>query len=249
MAGALFWFWFHLGFWSEGRRWLAEALALSAETEPGPARAKALFAAGKLAFWAGEPVRGLAWLEASRKLWGELGEPRRHAHASLYCGMCTLAITRDPAVARPAVEGAAAGFEAAGDRWGLTHALNALGGMLLLQQQASDASDASATYQRSAAIARDLGENLSLAIALQGVGASARRQGDLAGAAAALREAIAVLTHEYDEMFVARTVEALAFVVFEQGNPQEAARLFGAAQAQRERVGAPVIELDRAAHG
>jgi predicted ATPase/DNA-binding SARP family transcriptional activator len=246
MAGALFWFWFHLGFWSEGRRWLAEALALSAEARPGPARAKALFAAGKLAFWTGEPAMGLAWLEASRSLWGDLGEPRRHAHASLYCGMCTLAITRDPAVARPAVEGAAAGFEAAGDRWGLTHALNALGGMLLLQQQAGDAS---ATYQRSATIARDLGENLSLAIALQGVGASARRQGDLAGAAAALREAIAVLRHEYDEMFVARTVEALAFVVFEQGNPQEAARLFGAAQAQRERVGAPVIELDRAAHG
>ncbi|HSJ07228.1 MAG TPA: AAA family ATPase, partial [Longimicrobiales bacterium] len=153
MAGALYWFWFHLGFWSEGRRWAGDALALPVGKDRDPARAKALFAAGTLAFWDGDAAAGQPQLEASRDLWAALGEPRRQAHASLYHGMCTLALTQDPALARPAVEAAAAGFEAAGDRWGLTHACNALGGVLLLQQQVPAARE---LYERSAAIAQDL---------------------------------------------------------------------------------------------
>jgi predicted ATPase/DNA-binding SARP family transcriptional activator len=245
MAGALYWYWFHLGFWSEGRRWAEAALALHAGKDQEPARAKTLFAAGTLAFWAGDPAAGQPRLEASRDLWAALGEPRLEAHASLYHGMCTLALTRDPALARPAVEAAAAGFEAAGDRWGLTHACNALGGVLLLQQEIQGARD---LYEKSAAIAHDLGDNLSLAIALQGVGEAARRQGDLAGAGEALREAIAVLRDEYDAMFMARTLEALASLAFDQGDAREAARFLGAAQSRRESVGAPIIELDRAVH-
>ncbi|HSJ06505.1 MAG TPA: BTAD domain-containing putative transcriptional regulator, partial [Longimicrobiales bacterium] len=169
----------------------------------------------------------------------------RQAHASLYHGMCTLALTGDPALARPAVEAAASGFEAADDRWGLTHACNVLGGVLLLQQQVADARE---LYQKSTVIARGLGDNLSLAIALQGVGDAARRQGDLAGAGEALREAIAVLRDEYDAMFMARTLEALASLAVDQGDPREAARFLGAAQSQRESVGAPIIELDRVVH-
>jgi predicted ATPase/DNA-binding SARP family transcriptional activator len=243
MAGALYWFWFHTGFWSEGRRWAVDALSLPAAVEQGPARAKVLFAAGTLSFWGGEAEVARSWLEASRDLWGELGDSRRRAHASLYYGMCTLSLTRDPALARPALESAAAGFEAAGDRWGLAHACNALGGVLLLQKQTSEAAE---LHERSAAIARGLGENVSLSIALHGAGEAARRQGDLDRAAAALREALAVLRHEHDDVFTARALEGLAFLLFDQGNSMEAARLLGAAQSRRESVGAPVIELDRA---
>jgi len=60
MAGALQPFWFVRGHWSEGRRWLEEALAMDSGAAPSPAvRAKALYgAACLLAFKVSLPERG-----------------------------------------------------------------------------------------------------------------------------------------------------------------------------------------------
>jgi non-specific serine/threonine protein kinase len=58
MAGALQPFWFVRGHWSEGRRWLEEALAIdSGATHDQPIRAKALYGAGMLARFQGDLAR------------------------------------------------------------------------------------------------------------------------------------------------------------------------------------------------
>jgi predicted ATPase/DNA-binding SARP family transcriptional activator len=246
MAGALYWFWFHLGFWSEGSRWLTEALALPAARERGAARANALLAAGTLAFWRGDAATGQRWLEESRDLWGELGDPRRQGHASIYSGMCTLALSRDPARAQPSVDAAIAIFESLDDPWWLSHARNAAGALLLLRQEVAQASE---QYRKSAALTRELGENLGLGIALHGLAETARRQGDVGRALEALREALVALRHEHDDMFIARTLETLAFLVLDQDDARGAARFIGAARALREGVGAPVIGVLTLLHG
>jgi predicted ATPase/DNA-binding SARP family transcriptional activator len=238
MVGALYWFWFHLGFWSEGSRWLAEALALPAARERNAARANALLAAGTLAFWRGDAASGQRWLEESRDLWSEVGELRRQGHASIYSGMCTLALSHDPGQAQSSVDAAIAIFESLDDPWWVSHACNAAGALLLLQQQVAQASE---QYRKSAALARELGENLGLGIALQGLAEAARRQGDVERALDALRGAFVALRHEHDDMFIARTLETLAFLVLDKGDARGAARFIGAARALRERVGAPVI--------
>ncbi len=50
LVGALFWYWQHRGFWSEGRGWLEDALQIAALQAPSSARAKALLGLGWLAF-------------------------------------------------------------------------------------------------------------------------------------------------------------------------------------------------------
>jgi ATP/maltotriose-dependent transcriptional regulator MalT len=69
MAGALQPFWFARGYWSEGRRWLEEALALDAGATRDPAvRAKALYGAGTLARFQGDFARARMLCEQSLTL-------------------------------------------------------------------------------------------------------------------------------------------------------------------------------------
>jgi predicted ATPase/DNA-binding CsgD family transcriptional regulator len=66
MAGALQPFWLTRGYWSEGRRWLEEALALDARATLNQAvRAKALYGAGVLTRFQGDFARARMLLEQS----------------------------------------------------------------------------------------------------------------------------------------------------------------------------------------
>jgi len=75
MAGALQPFWFRRGSWSEGRRWLEEALALDTDATPAPAiRAKALYGAGLLARYQGDAARARILCEQSLALYRGLSD-------------------------------------------------------------------------------------------------------------------------------------------------------------------------------
>lgn len=66
MAGALHPFWLTRGYWSEGRRWLEESLAMDSGATLSPAvRAKALYGAGILTRFQGEFARARMLLEQS----------------------------------------------------------------------------------------------------------------------------------------------------------------------------------------
>jgi predicted ATPase/DNA-binding CsgD family transcriptional regulator len=66
MAGALQPFWLTRGYWSEGRRWLEESLAIGSGAALAPAvRAKALYGAGALTRFQGDFARARMLLEQS----------------------------------------------------------------------------------------------------------------------------------------------------------------------------------------
>ena len=69
MSGALGWFWSVRGYFSEGRTWLEEALALPFTDELKPARAKALLLAGVLAYRQSNPTLARSLLEEGITLW------------------------------------------------------------------------------------------------------------------------------------------------------------------------------------
>jgi ATP/maltotriose-dependent transcriptional regulator MalT len=70
MAGALQPFWLTRGYWSEGRRWLEEALAMDSGATLAPAvRAKTLYGAGTLARLQGDFARARILCEASLTLY------------------------------------------------------------------------------------------------------------------------------------------------------------------------------------
>jgi len=77
LAEALFWFWFHSGYISEGRGWLGGALptAEGSGGRPAPAspaaKGKALCGAGLLAWMRGDQAAASSRLEESVTLWRE----------------------------------------------------------------------------------------------------------------------------------------------------------------------------------
>jgi DNA-binding CsgD family transcriptional regulator len=75
MAGALQPFWLTRGYWSEGRRWLEEALAMDSGATLAPAvRAKTLYGAGTLARFQGDFARARILCEASLTLYRALAD-------------------------------------------------------------------------------------------------------------------------------------------------------------------------------
>ena len=75
MAGALQPFWFRRGRWSEGRRWLEEALALEPGSTVNPSiQANALYGAGMLARFQGDFARARMLCEQSLSLYRALAD-------------------------------------------------------------------------------------------------------------------------------------------------------------------------------
>ena len=81
-GGGLGGFWASRGYLTEGRVWLAEALALPHRAPPD-ARAAALLAAGGLAAHQGDNAQALALLEAGVALWRRTGDAPATARALL----------------------------------------------------------------------------------------------------------------------------------------------------------------------
>ena len=84
LAGALGWFWHLHSHFTEGRAYLAEAIALALARDE--ARAQALSAAGELAAWAGDPGSARTAIEEAVAIWGELGRDREIGAARLDLG-------------------------------------------------------------------------------------------------------------------------------------------------------------------
>jgi len=75
MAGALQAFWLTRGYWSEGRRWLEESLAMDSGAALAPAvRAKTLYGAGALTRFQGDFARARMLLEQSLMLYRPLAD-------------------------------------------------------------------------------------------------------------------------------------------------------------------------------
>jgi predicted ATPase/DNA-binding CsgD family transcriptional regulator len=75
LAGALWQYWFLRGQWSEGRRWLEEALSLASAAEvPRALRAKVLYAAARLTRHQYDFVRARALCEQSITLYREVND-------------------------------------------------------------------------------------------------------------------------------------------------------------------------------
>src|SRR5262249_50272567 len=100
VAGAVGWFWQGGGHWTEGRRWLQEALARSAPAGRTPARALALQSA---AYLAADRAAARDLQRESVLIWRELGDLSHLAVSLSVMGWAALE-EGDPAAARPYLE-------------------------------------------------------------------------------------------------------------------------------------------------
>ena len=244
LSGSLWWFWFHQGYWREGRAWLEQALVSAAE-EPTPAarRAKALLGSGVLAWAQGDRAAARARLEESVALWRTLDDEHSLAEAVHFLATEMMA-QGDAGVARTLAASSVEMFRRNPlDRFGLAVTLATLG---IAEMTLENFSAARRDLEESAAISRAIGDNWALALPLRNLGIVAFRQGDYLEAAKLLRETLLILRDLKEKWFISRSLETMAEILALQGDCGRAARLFGAGEALREAVGASVLPFYRA---
>lgn len=247
LAAALWWFWFHRGFWSEGRAWLAQALATpfaSTEEDAGAGlavRSRALLGAGVLAWASGDHAAALPVLEKSVAIARRLGDKNILGHALQFLAQEMLSHGEPDAASSLAAEAVKLSREM-GDVF-------CLGGSLvtaaLAAQFRGDSTAARSMLEESVSILRSAGDAWTLALALRNLGYLALRQGDYERAATLQIESLLSLRDLGEQWFVSRSLEALAEAVAMQGDAERAARLFGASEALREAIGASVLPYYR----
>jgi predicted ATPase/class 3 adenylate cyclase len=233
LASALHWFWYLHGHLSEGRAWLGGALARGAAAGRTAARARALGAAGTLAWHQSDLVSARALLEESVTLGRQLGDDGIAAYALLHL----VATTRDQgdlATARTLGEESVALWRDLGDTWGEAYALLWLG---LVVRDQGDLARARALEEGSVRLARQVGEPRLLAASRLCLGSVLMGQGDHETAGAYLQQALAMLRQIGDLFALAQALNGLGDVARGRGDDLEAAARYEESLALWERLG------------
>jgi predicted ATPase/DNA-binding CsgD family transcriptional regulator len=150
LVGALFWYWWAHGHWSEGRNFLERALATGENARASIYGAKALFAAANMAFVQSDYEQAVAFSEGSLALYRQLGD-RRGIALSLY-PLGNVAWSRgDMTVARALKEEALALHKELGDSGYIALSLFSLG---LLESSLGAYERARTLFEESLAIDR-----------------------------------------------------------------------------------------------
>jgi predicted ATPase/DNA-binding CsgD family transcriptional regulator len=226
LAGALWWLWYHRGFLSEGRQWLALALAKTPDA-PGPERATAYLGSGMLALYQGDEQAAAAHLVDALARFRALGDDRGIA--------LTLFVLGVGAEDRGDYDGATALFAEALPRFAEPED----GSFIALTQYhlgvvaygLGDLERAEALLDEAHELASAAGGEAGAVGALSYLGLVRCDQGDHTGAFDALRASLAADWANGHQIGIARGLANLATLAQVRGEPTLAARLFGAVGA------------------
>ena len=241
LSCALWWFWYVRGYHREGRRWLERALK-NAEGASPMLRAKAQSGTAYLATDQGDFAAARAMLEQSLEQSRRLGDKSGAAHAVYGLGRVALR-QEDLPRASTLYEEALAQFRELGLRQSTASLLNGLGVFVTNQ---GDFARARSLFQESLAINRDAGNMRGIALSIANLGVLAFREGNFSAARSLVQESLAIDRELGDKRGIASELEELAAIETMCGRSDRAARLFGAAEAVREAIGAPISLIDRA---
>jgi non-specific serine/threonine protein kinase len=260
LAVALGQFWSRHGHLSEGRRWLAHALT---RTEAGAAsgrpttayraqRAEALRRLGTLAVWQNDLAAAQPAYEESLALYRAIGDRKGIADVLGHFGMLFEARS-DHGRAADLLEESLRMFRDLGDARGIAASLFFLGTLAHIQ---GNSRGADALWEESLMQYRASGDMYAVAVALNHCGMVALDQGDEAQAGAHLAESLTLQRELGDHWQTALALELCAGVTAAQGRRAgdaqpgglRAARLFGAAEALRETLGAPILPHNQEYH-
>jgi predicted ATPase/class 3 adenylate cyclase len=244
LSAALEDFWYLRGHFREGRHWLERSLAIDAVV-PSALRARALLGAGNLAHYQGDDAGAAALVGQGLALYEDLGDAR-----GVGVGLFTLGILAedhgDYSAATRLFRDARARFEAAGD---LSYALGAMYHLGVVAYGEGELARATAQLEEVEREARRMGDPVHLAASLNYQGLVACEQGDPMQAAMSFAEALRLDWAGADQEGITQGLAGIAVVAALSGTKEAAARLLGAAEGQRERVGfGPFALPERAAY-
>jgi non-specific serine/threonine protein kinase len=240
LSGALAGFWEIRGHLSEGKRWLAEALARRGEV-PAAVTARALRGAGVIAREQGDYAAAAALGEEALVLFRELGDTLGIARTAHLLGD-TASDVGDYARAAAMLEEGLTLFEALGDASSMANMLNDLG---VVARRQREFDRAASLFDASLARARVAGNELGIARTLSNLGHVAADQHDYARAIALYLESLELQAEVGDLRGIAWSLERIPALPIAWQWPEQAARLFGAADAARDAAGLPLPPAGR----
>ncbi len=242
LAAALRRFWLVRSHFREGRQWLEQVLALPGAQGYTAERARALLAAGILARPQGDYTRSEVLLRESLAIQRELGNKPEMAAALNNLGILALLQEHYPQ-ARALLEESIAVRQGLGDQAGMVGPRNNLGLVALCQ---GDYLAAQRAFGENLAYVRAQVDRRGMALALSNLALVALHQEAYETAAPLLRESLQLFWEVRDDDNIAALFMGLGAVAASRGGFQRSAKLWGAAEAVREAIGAPLLPIDRA---
>jgi predicted ATPase/DNA-binding CsgD family transcriptional regulator len=242
LAGALAWFWYIRGYWSEGREWLQSAISLDNASQPfyppstARARAKALIGAGILTTWSIIDLRAArSLLEESLAIAKELGDQELTAYA-LFNLSHVANFQQDFDQRQSLLEESLAEARSTGDKWLLAGVLDRLASV---REHEGNHEAGRLLLEESLALRRETGDKRGLWVAFNNLGERAREQGNYVRAIALYEEAFAVLSGSGDTFGEANMRNNMGFALYRLGKYEESETECRAALALWRRLNAP----------
>jgi predicted ATPase/class 3 adenylate cyclase len=220
LAGALARFWDDRGYLSEGRAWLAAALARP-QAPPTLARAKALNSLGNLAASQGDDVAVQILLNESLALFRVLGDRRGSAATLVNMGIAAWR-HGDYARATALLEESLTLYRDIGDADG--HA-DALAWLAAVAREQGDYARAMALFEECLAHWQERGNKGDKGYALNGMGDAVLQQGDVGRAKVLYEEALALGREVENGQLIAFVLSNLGRVAHAQGDTVQARAL------------------------
>jgi predicted ATPase/DNA-binding SARP family transcriptional activator len=219
-----------------------ESLSIFREMGDKLGIADSLLNLGNLAAEQGEHEAAQMLVEESLAIFREIGHKHGIALSLRWLGRAAQQEGEYEA-ARALLEESLAISQELGDKVGSAGHLNRLG---MLAHDQGDHVAARALFEESLAIYRELGHKDGMARSLGFLGLVANSKGEYQAARASLNESLAIFRELGNKEGIVKDLEGLAAVAVAQGAAERAARLFGAAAALREAIGAPLPPDERA---
>ena len=221
MAGALWWYWFLRGRYVEGRGWLEAALA-RADGAPAAHQAKALTAAGDLAFLQSEYARANELLGEGLTLYRDLKDERGVASAVQLLG--SIAREQGRYEQAEAFHGESLAISRRlGDDWGVAQSLNYLGFVAWLR---GDHGRAAEVCAQAASMFEVLGDVEGIAWSKILRGGAALDRGERGQARDLLEDGLALARQAGYRESVAWALDQLGVLALREGEDERTAALF-----------------------
>jgi len=221
--------------------YFTESLALQRELGNRHGAAVSLNNLGNLARKQGQYPRAMAQYEESLAMKRALGD-KRGVGITLFNMAATARDQGHYAHAAALIEESIALHRAIQDKPGLAYALNNLGDVARDQD---DPTRAALLYEESLSLFREQGDQSSVALVLRNLGDVARMTHDVVRATALYTQSMTRYQEAGNSLGIAECLESLALVAHRRERWERSARLFGAAAALREAIGAPLPLVDR----
>ncbi len=238
LAGSLGWFWHLRGHVTEGRSWLESALARATIGKVSSTEhARALRAAGQLAWEQADFQLATGYIEAARALSAEIGDHFGTAQALINLGVIQEK-QGDDAAAMVYFEEGLALYRVIDHQVGIAHAVINMGDASFRQGDLERSAELTA---EALALSRKVSDPLFTALALANAGQLALAEGRAEEATVHFQESLSLSAETNNLWFVANALGGLAGAVTASGDAALGARWLGCARAACEALGTPSV--------